>query len=190
MNKSLILIDYINDICHSEGKIPSCAERIKEENIVNKVNHLLDYVRANNWLVIWVIVGFDKNYVKANLKSPIFSQAKVNQALKLGTWGTEILSELNYSDNELIICKDSVNPFHATNLDHVLRSNAVNEIFVAGVSTEVAIQSCVRDAHDRGYLVNIVSDCCASGNLDNHNASLKMLVNMAKITTSTEITEE
>ncbi len=187
MQKALILIDYINDICNSDGKIPSCAMRIKEENIVEKVNKLLNVARKNNWLIIWIIVGFDKNYLEANIKSPIFSKAKANQALLRDSWGTEILSDLEYDDNELIICKNAVNPFHATNLEHVLRANEVTEVFLAGVSTEVAVNSCARDAHDRGYLVNVISDCCASGNIENHNATLKMLAYMTNVITSAEI---
>ncbi|MDQ5947982.1 MAG: biuret amidohydrolase [Pseudomonadota bacterium] len=186
MSKALILIDYINEICHPEGKIAGCAAMINQRQIVTKVNKLLEQARKHNCLIIWVSVAFDTNYLEANQNSPIFSRAKSFQALQRNSWGTELLADLNYQAGELIIVKNAVNPFHATNLEHVLRNNAVTEVYLAGVSTEVAIQSCTRDAHDRGYIVNLIGDCCASSHLDFHNSSLEMLKLMAKVVTSTD----
>lgn len=187
MSKALILIDYINDICHSEGKISGCAAMVNEQQIVTKVNNLLIRARNEQCLVIWVIVAFEANYINANINSPIFSRAKQHNALELGSWGAELLSDLHYHDGELIVVKNAVNPFHATNLDHVLRCNNVSEIYLAGVSTEVAIQSCTRDAHDRGYQVNIVGDCCASSNSSFHHSSLEMLKLMANVVNSADV---
>lgn len=186
MAKALILIDYINDICHPQGKIAGCAPMVAEEQIVAKVNQLTAKARTENMLVIWIAVAFDSNYLEANLSSPIFSKAKQFQALQRNSWGTELLAELNYQDGELVIVKNAVNPFHATNLDHVLRAQGVNEVYLAGVSTEVAIQSCTRDAHDRGYQVNIIGDCCASSNRDKHAASLEMLAYFGKVINSNQ----
>jgi nicotinamidase-related amidase len=159
---------------------------INQRQIVTKVNKLLEQARKHNCLIIWISVAFDANYLEANQNSPIFSRAKSFQALQRNSWGTELLADLNYQAGELIIVKNAVNPFHATNLEHVLRNNAVTEVYLAGVSTEVAIQSCTRDAHDRGYIVNLIGDCCASSHLDFHNSSLEMLKLMAKIVTSTD----
>ncbi len=186
MSKALILIDYINEICHPKGKISGCAAMINEQQIVTKVNNLLARARQENCLIIWIVVAFESTYINANLHSPIFSRAKQYQALELGTWGTELLADLDYQNGDLIIVKNAVNPFHATNLDHVLRCNGVSEVYVAGVSTEVAIQSCTRDAHDRGYQVSVIGDCCASSNLDFHNSSLEMLKLMAKVVNSSD----
>ena len=190
MKKALILIDYINDICHTNGKIAGCAAMFNEKQIVYKVNQLLDYVRQKNWLIVWITVGFSKNYAEASSKSQIFAKAKAVNALQQQSWGCQLIANLNYQENETIICKNAVNPFYATNLDHILRVNQIEELYLAGVSTEVAIQSCTRDAHDRGYLVNIIADCCASGNLHYHEASLAMLQNMAKIVESEHLIKD
>lgn len=187
MKKALILIDYINDICHPEGKLAGCAAMINANNVVAKVNKVLEYARNQEWLIVWVIVGFDNKYLEANPASPIFTRARERQALQRGSWGTELLADLGYNQGELIICKNAVNPFHGTNLDHVLRNRQVAEIYLAGVSTEVAIQSCTRDAHDRGYRVNVIGDCCASGNQAHHDSSLAMLNYMAKVISCSEL---
>jgi ureidoacrylate peracid hydrolase len=186
MKQSLILIDYINEICHKEGAF-GCYPMLTENQSVAKLNRILSLARKENWLVIWIIVGFDKHYLEANAKSPIFSKAKKNKKLQRGTWGTEIISDLDYQEGELIIYKNVVSAFYGTNLDHVLRTNEVEEVYIAGVSTEVAVQSAVRDAHDRGYTVNVISDCCGSSHKARHDASLEMLTYMANVIGSSEI---
>jgi|SRR6185437_2466126 len=187
MQKALILIDYINEICHIDGKFGSCAKMITEENVVVKVNNVLTKMRQDNCLVIWIIVAFNKNYTDANTVSPIFNFAKNVEALQRGTWGTELLSGLDYCENELIIYKNMVNPFYNTNLEHILRAHNVDELYIAGVSTAMAVQSCTRDAHDRGYKVNVIGDCCANGSRELHNASLETLSAMANIISSEKI---
>lgn len=186
MKKSLILIDYINEICHKEGAF-DCYSMLEKNHSIAKLNQVISHARKEGWLIIWVIVGFDKNYLETNAKSPIFSKAKANKKLQRGTWGTEIISDLNYQEGELIICKNTVNAFYGTNLDHVLRTNGVEEIYIAGVSTEVAVQSAVRDGHDRGYTVTIISDCCGSSHKARHDASLEMLTYMADVVESSQV---
>lgn len=186
MNKALLLIDYINDICNPQVNPHGCAVMIAENNIIARVNKLLAHARTENWLIIWVVVAFDPEYKEA-LDSPIFTPAKINQKLQRNTWGSAILSELNYQAGELIITKNVVNPFHGTNLEHVLRKYHIDDVYIAGVATEIAIQSCTRDAHDRGYKPHVIGDCCAGRSKTFHDISLEMLRNFASIETSDEI---
>lgn len=178
--KSLILIDFINGICGKDSGSPT-VDALQKNNAYNKINNLLDYARKNDWLVIWIVVGFDNNYQSIPANSPLFAQVKANGWLQLSSDATKIIPELNYQADELIIVKNAVNPFHATNLDHVLRNNGVDEIYLTGVATEIAIQSCARDGHDRGYKVNVIGDCCAARVPEFHNASLKMLASFATV---------
>lgn len=183
--RALILIDFINGICGKESGSP-VVEELHKNNTFNKINHLLEYARKSDWLVIWIIVGFDKNYLSIPASAPMFAQAKEYKKLQLDSDAVKIISELNYLDGELIIAKNAVNPFHATNLDHILRNNGVDEIYLAGVATEIAIQSCVRDAHDRGYKVNVVGDLCAARVPEFHDISLKMLTIFASVVNSSD----
>lgn len=183
MKKALILVDYINEICHKDGAF-GCFPMLEANQAIAKLNRLLKYARENSWLVVWIIVGFDESYPEASPYSPLFTRAKEFQKFQRGSWGTEILADLDYQTGELIICKNAINPFHATNLDHVLRVNGIGELYISGVSTEVAIQSCTRDAHDRGYKVNVIADCCASSRPQFHGVSLEMLSYIANIVQS------
>lgn len=186
-NKALILVDYINDIVHQDGKIPSSAQMLSEKGIIAKCNKLLIQARKNNWLIIWIKVGFSSGYPEVSDNSPIFKGAKTYQALMQDSWGTELIEGLDYKSGELVIFKNRINPFHATNLELVLRANKIEELYLAGVSTEWAIEAATRDAHDKDFMVNIVEDLCASHNKEAHDSSIKTMSRIAKIISSNEL---
>lgn len=185
--KALIMIDYINDIVHPQGKISSCAKMLGEKGIIEKANSVLTMARKNNFLIIWIKVGFNSNYSEVSDNSPIFKRAKTHQALIQHTWGTELISGLEYQNHELIIFKNRINPFYATNLELVLRTNNIEQIYLAGVSTEWAIEAATRDAHDKDFIVSIIEDLCASSNEETHNMSIKTMSRIAKIINSEEL---
>lgn len=63
-NSAIILIDFINDIIHQDGKIPSCAKMVESMDIINKVNKVISFGRKKNLPIIFVIVGFTHNYTQ------------------------------------------------------------------------------------------------------------------------------
>ena len=48
----------------------------------------------------------------------------------------------------------------------------MTEILLAGCATDLAINSTARDAHDRDYIVKVLSSCCIAANNEDHNSSL------------------
>lgn len=185
--KALIMVDYINDIVHPEGKISSCAKMLMEKDIIKKANAVLAKARENNDLIIWIKVGFNSAYSELGDNSPIFKGAKSREALVINTWGTELTEGLEYKKNELVIFKNRINPFYATNLELILRSNKIEHIYLAGVSTEWAIEAATRDAHDKNFIVSIIEDLCASSSEDNHNNSINTMSRIANIMNSKEL---
>ena len=187
MSKALILIDYINEIVNPEGKTPACAKMFSANNSIEKINTLSNFARSSGWLVVWVKVCFSYNYIEVHSNSKLFSGAKRYGAYIKDTWATELIAGLEYCDTDYLVYKHRVSAFFGTNLDLLLRSNGIDEIYVAGVSTEMAVQTTVRAAHDRDYKVNIISDICASGSLEFHTSSLEMLGRIAEIARVDEV---
>ena len=181
---ALILIDYINDIVHPAGKFSAASAMLHEKNTVANCNKTLAYARKNNWLILWVKVAFSANYPEVSANSPIFSTAKQLQALAKGSWGTELLADLDYQEPEIIIYKNRISPFYATNLELILRTQQIDTLYLAGVSTDWAIEAAARDAHDRNFKVIILENLCASSSLENHNQTLKVISRIAKVVNS------
>ena len=62
-----------------------------------------------------------------------------------------------------------------TDLELMLRNRGIDTLFVCGVTTEVCVNTTVREANDRGFRCVVLSDCCASYFPQFHEAGLAMI---------------
>lgn len=186
-NTLLLAIDFINEICHPDGKIASCAEMVTRHHIVERVNKVITHARSHHIPVAHVKVGFQSNYANCPAQSPIFGKAPHAELLKLDSWGTEFLTGMDVRAEDFIIIKSRISPFYNTPLETLLHAKEIRHIVVAGVSTAHAVESTVREAHDRDYIVTVLGDCCATASDEIHAATLKgVMSHMAHITTAQE----
>ena len=67
-----------------------------------------------------------------------------------------------------MIDKAGYDPFHNTDLENLLRQQGVRRVVVAGVLTNICVESCVRSAFERGFEVIVIEDAT-----DSYSASAK-----------------
>ena len=74
MSRVLILIDFINEFLHPDGKItPQGMGKFCEENkTIENARKLIDAFRTNGEEIIWVHLGFHENYDNCSTISPRF----------------------------------------------------------------------------------------------------------------------
>jgi nicotinamidase-related amidase len=92
-----------------------------------------------------------------------------------GEAGHDIIPELYPLDSEIVIDKPGKGAFYATELGDVLQKYGVENLLVCGVTTEVCVNTTVREANDRGYRCVVISDGCASYFPEFHEMGLKMI---------------
>ena len=92
----------------------------------------------------------------------IGDQGKLGRILIRGEYGHDIIDELAPIDGEVVIDKPGKGAFYATDLEKVLQDNAITQLIVTGVTTEVCVHTTVREANDRGYEALVLSDCVGS----------------------------
>ena len=183
MKKTAVLvIDFINDIVHLKGKILDTATFVEKNNVIENANQMIAYARQNKIPIGFVKVGFSENYLECPAHSPVFGKAKEWKAFQLNTWGTEFHEKLDVKPDDFVIVKHRVSAFYATSLETFLRANQIENLILTGVSTDMAIQTTARDAHDRDYHVIIVSDACGAASEEAHQSSLKLLQRVATVT--------
>ena len=183
MKKALIIMDYINEIVHQNGKLSGkgYSQFVSDHNTFKNINTALAYARKNDIEIIHVRLGFSKDYSDQPKDSPLFGKANEYQALQRGTWATQFHEEIEVINGEKIIEKTRVSPFYKTELEAHLKNQEVREVYLCGVATDLVVQSAARDAHDRDYKVNVLSDCCAAANKEDHNNSLSTLEKIATV---------
>ncbi len=188
MTTALILIDFINEIVHENGKLASkgYSDFVKNNNVFQNLSFAIQKARENNILIVHIKVGFSENYKEQPKSSPLFGKAHEFQALKLNSWATEFHEQIDVKDDDVILTKHRVNAFYGTPLDLILKNNKIDSILVAGVATDLAVSSFVRDAHDRDYQITILSDCCAAANNEDHQTALSLLKKLANVKNSKE----
>jgi nicotinamidase-related amidase len=92
-----------------------------------------------------------------------------------GEAGHDIITELYPREGEIVIDKPGKGAFYATGLSDVLQNYGIENLLVCGVTTEVCVNTTVREANDRGYRCVVIADGCASYFPEFHDIGLKMI---------------
>jgi len=92
-----------------------------------------------------------------------------------GSWDARVLEAIRPGEDEIVIPKTASSVFNATNIEYVLRNLGVRFLILCGVLTDQCVESAVRDACDRGFLVTLVTDACATHSTERHEFSLRAI---------------
>lgn len=92
-----------------------------------------------------------------------------------GEAGHDIVPPLYPIKGEVVIDKPGKGAFYATELGDVLTKHGIENLLVCGVTTEVCVNTTVREANDRGYRCVVLADCCASYFPEFHEMGLRMI---------------
>ncbi len=113
-----------------------------------------------------------------------------NMHVPKGAYEARVVDEIAPQDDEIVIPKTASSVFNATNIDYVLRNLDIRDLIVAGVCTDQCVEGAVRDAADRGYLVTLVEDACATHSQAEHDAALHVLKGYARVLSTEAVIAE
>jgi nicotinamidase-related amidase len=92
-----------------------------------------------------------------------------------GEPGNDIVPALAARSGETVIVKPGKGAFYATPLGELLRGWGISHLVLAGVTTEVCVQTTMREANDRGYECLLVEDATESYFPQFKQATLEMV---------------
>ena len=107
-----------------------------------------------------------------------------------GSWQAEMIDELAPLENEILIPKTSSSVFNSTNVEYVLRALGIEYILTMGIVTDQCVETAIRDGCDRGFLMTLIDDACATHSQERHDASLRGIKGYCRIRTTQAVIDE
>ena len=196
---ALVVVDVQRDFCTPGGAFDRLGVDISMyPAMVSRLARLIEGARAAGVRVVYVMMTTLPGRL---IESP--AQIRFNRRLHLaanggepldytmdGSVGQQIIPELPVEDGDTIVKKYRSSGFWGTNLDMLLRSNAVETVIVTGCTTEGCVESTARDAMFNDYYVVIPEDCVASDDRAQHDASMLLMRHRFDIASSDEVLAE
>jgi biuret amidohydrolase len=112
---------------------------------------------------------------RGRLAAGIGDPGPMGRILVRGEAGHDIIAELYPLPGEPVVDKPGKGAFYATDLNAMLKNRGIAQLFVCGVTTEVCVNTTVREANDRGYDCLVVADCVGSYFPDFQEMGLRMI---------------
>jgi len=132
--------------------------------ILPAFNSLIATVRRVGVAVIFTMTVHDAEEPSSRMDD-LFPARHKARGLERGTAAQQIHSDVDKSEDDLVIEKLRYSAFWNTDLDATLRRMQVDTLLIGGVWTNVCVEATARDAFFREYRVVCLADCSASGEL-------------------------
>src|SRR3984893_17600828 len=181
---ALVIIDMQRDFLEPGGFGAALGNDVSRlQAAVTPCREVLSAARRVGMLVIHTREGHRPDLTDApphkvergDPTTRIGAHGPMGRILVRGEPGHDIIPELYPLPSEPVIDKPGKGAFYQTDLDLMLRNRGIDTLFVCGVTTEVCVNTTVREANDRGYRCVVLSDCCASYFPEFHDMGLKMV---------------
>lgn len=163
---ALVVIDMQRAFLEDEGSLAKAGIDITGlKAALEPCQRLLASARRAGVPVIHTRYVYRPDYADGGiLVNYIMPQLREVDSLAAGTPDIEIVDELAPVDGETVIDKNRPSAFYATNIEPLLNGLGVDSLVVCGVTTNICVETTVRDASQRDYKVFVPKD--ATGELE------------------------
>ncbi len=163
---ALVVIDMQRAFLEDEGSLAKAGIDIGGLKApLEPCQRLLASARQAGVPVIHTRYVYRSDYADGGiLVNYIMPQLREVDSLAAGTPDIEIVDELAPVDGETVIDKNRPSAFYATNIEPLLNGLGVDSLVVCGVTTNICVETTVRDASQRDYKVFVPKD--ATGELE------------------------
>lgn len=181
---ALVVIDMQRDFIEPGGFGDSLGNDVARLNsAIAPIAALLAAWRARGWPIVHTREAHRADLsdcppakrLRGTPKLRIGDPGPMGRLLISGEPGADIIPALAPEVGELVIDKPGKGAFYSTCLGDWLNTNGVTHLIFTGVTTEVCVQTSMREANDRGYDCLIVEDATESYFPQYKAAALDML---------------
>ncbi len=176
---ALVVVDMQNDFCSKGGYLDYRGIDITPDRApIAPIARLVPILRAQGVPIVWLNWGVRPDLLNihpsllhahthdgsgAGLGERIPGGAEI---LRQGSWGAQIVDELNPGEQDIHVTKHRFSGFWDTELDSILRNMGVHTLFFAGVNADQCVMTTLEDASFLGYDVIMLRDCVGTTSPD------------------------
>ncbi len=181
---ALVVIDMQRDFVEPGGFGASLGNDVSRlEAIVPAVARLLAFARRRGWRVLHTRESHRPDLsdcppakrLRGNAALRIGDAGPMGRILVRGEPGNAILEAVAPITGETVVDKPGKGMFYATDVADILANWGTTQLVFAGVTTEVCVQTSMREANDRGFECLLVEDATQSYFEEFKQATLAMI---------------
>jgi len=182
---ALVVIDMQRDFIEKGGFGDSLGNDVSRlEAIIPATARLLGLFRAQGWPIVHTREAHRPDLSdcppskirRGNPTLHIGDSGAMGRILIAGEPGNDIVADLAPLDGEIVVDKPGKGMFWATGLHERLQALGITHLVFAGVTTEVCVQTSMREANDRGYECLLIDEATESYFAAFKAATIEMIV--------------
>jgi len=163
---ALVVVDVQRDFCADDGFFARQGYDLTQiKAAVPRIASLIEHARVAGLKVVFIRSIYDACHLNDPMRERNLRRALTTARCTSGSLGTEFFT-VSPIAGEPIVTKHRYSAFQGTDLHIILRSWGIRTLIMAGVTTNVCVESTAREGYFLDYYIVFLSDCTATTNED------------------------
>lgn len=186
---AFISIDMQTDFAGKKGYVDVMEYDLNATQApIKPIKNVLDTIRGTDIKVVHTREGHlpdlsDAPFNKV-LRSKIIGngigigevpEGGMGKLLVRGEENWDIIDELYPIEGEYIVDKAGKGAFSTSNIHLILKNLGVTHLIISGITTDVCVQTIMREANDFGYWCILLKDCTGATDEENYKSAIKSI---------------
>jgi len=179
---AILVIDMQNTFFAEDSTL---GDKAAKRALIPRLHQFLDKVRSKRLPLVFVrmVQTDDDATLRMRMRR---NRPSGGDNLRPGSWGAELIPEIQTKAGDILIEKTRYNAFLNTPLDARLRSRGITTLVVTGVYTNVCVGMTACDGSMRNYYVVIPKDLVVGTDESLHESALLNIERFFGTVTSSE----